>query len=156
MTKTKTILCPTDFSENAASAFCYAQELAYKLDSVIELIHVYHTPLYGKDISAPTKLEAMDPALREKLEYDLREFAEQNAQVKVPVTYKLRVGIPSHEILEEADQLDVVMIIIGVLGITGLQRLLMGSVAEQVVRLANHPVLTVRSKANRMRYVSSS
>lgn len=148
LTKTKTILCPTDFSKNAAHAFLYAQELAHKLDAVVELIHVYHIPLHGINVLAPTKLEELEPALREELEHQLRAFVEQNAKAKAPVTYKLGVGIPSHEIIEEANRLDVIMIIMGVLGLSGLQRLLMGSVTEQVVRLANHPVLTVRSKAN--------
>jgi universal stress protein A len=148
MTKAKTILCPTDFSENAAHAFRYAQQLAHKLDAAVELMHVYHIPLHKIYVLAPTKLEELDPVLREMIETHLRQFAEQNAQANVTVTYKIGVGIPSQEILEEANRLDVIMIIMGVLGLTGMQRVLMGSVAEQVVRLANHPVLTVRSKAN--------
>jgi len=145
MTKSKTILFPTDFSENAAHAFRYAEELAFELNAVVELIYVYHIPLHLIDVLAPTKLEELDPALRERLESDLHEFAEKNARKDVPITYKLRVGIPTQEILDEANHLDVAMIIMGNMGISGLQRLLLGSVAEQVVRLASQPVLTVRS-----------
>jgi len=145
MTKSKTILFPTDFSENAAYAFRYAEELAFELNAVVELVHVYHNPLHLMDVLAPRKSEELDPALRERLESDLHAFAEKNARKGVPITYKLRVGIPTQEILEEANHLDVVMIIMGNMGISGLQRLLMGSVAEQVVRLASQPVLTVRS-----------
>jgi len=94
------------------------------------------------------KLEELDPALRERLESDLHEFAKTNAREKVPINYELRVGIPTQEILEEANRLDVMMIIMGNMGISGLQRLLMGSVAEQVVRLASQPVLIVRSWHN--------
>lgn len=148
MKKTKTFLCPTDFSENAAHAFRYAQDLAQKLDATIELMHVYHIPLHKTYVLAPIKLEELDSMLREKIETQLKHFAEQNAQEKVPVTFKIGVGTPSHEILEEANRLDVVMIIMGVLGLSGLQRVLMGSVAEQVVRLASQPVLTVRTEAN--------
>jgi universal stress protein A len=148
MIKSKTILCPTDFSENAAHAFRYAQQLAHKLDVAIELMHVYHIPLHGINVLAPKKLEELDPVLREEIEHHLRDFIAQNAQAKVSVSYKLGVGIPSHEILEEANRLDAIMIVMGVMGLTGLQRVLMGSVAEQVVRLANQPVLTVRSKAS--------
>jgi universal stress protein A len=147
MTKIKTILCPIDFSDNAAHAFRYAQQLADKLDAIIELMHVYHIPLHGAYVFAPSKLEELDPLLREKIDAHLRQFAEQNAQANVTITYKIGVGIPSHEILEEANRLDVVMIIMGVLGLSGLQRALMGSVAEQVVRLASQPVLTVRTEA---------
>lgn len=145
MTKSKTILFPTDFSENAAYAFRYAQRLAYKLDATVELIHVYHIPLHLKDAFAPTKTKQLDPVLREQLERNMREFAEQNARENVSVTFKLRVGIPTQEILEEANELDVVMIVMGTMGVSGLQRLLMGSVAEQIVRLSIQPVLTVRS-----------
>ncbi|MBN1655320.1 MAG: universal stress protein [Deltaproteobacteria bacterium] len=148
MTKNKTILFPTDFSESAAYAFRYAQKLAHRLEAAIELIHVYHIPLHLMDVLAPTKLKDLDPVLREQLERDLREFAERNTREKMPITYKLRVGIPTQEILEEANKLDVIMIIMGTMGVSGLQRLLMGSVAEQVVRLSSQPVLTVRSRGS--------
>ncbi len=144
MTKSKIILFPTDFSENAAYAYRYAQKLAHKLDAAVELIHVYHIPLHLMDSFAPTKTKQLNPVLREQLERNIREFAEQNARGNVSVTFKLRVGIPTQEILEEANELDVVMIVMGTMGVSGLHRLLMGSVAEQIVRLSIQPVLTVR------------
>jgi len=148
MTKTETILCPTDFSDNASHAFDFAQLLAEKCDATVELLHVYHIPLHLADVLAPTSLEEMDPGLRESLEHDLRKFAGRHARKDVPVTFKLRVGNPSHEIIEEAERIDAHMIVMGILGLTGLQRVLVGSVAEQVVRLATHPVLTVRYRKN--------
>lgn len=149
MTKTKTILCPTDFSDNATHAFEFAQQLADKCDATVELLHVYHIPLHLADELAPMTLEGMDPELRESLESDLRKFAGRHARKGVPVTFRLRVGIPSHEIIEEAEQIDAHMIVMGILGLTGLQRMLVGSVAEQVVRHADHPVLTVRFRDNK-------
>jgi len=148
MTKTETILCPTDFSANASHAFQFAQRLAEKCGATVELMHVYHIPLHLADDMAPKTLEEMDPGLRESLERDLRKFAGGHARNDVPVTFQLRVGNPSHEIIEEAERINAHMIVMGILGLTGLQRVLVGSVAEQVVRLSIHPVLTVRYRKN--------
>jgi nucleotide-binding universal stress UspA family protein len=79
----------------------------------------------------------------EKLWNDLRQ--PQAADVKVPLEHQLRQGDPANEILRVAQEIPCDIIVLGMHGRTGLGRLLMGSVAEQVVRRAPCPVLTVKA-----------
>lgn len=148
MTNMPKILCPIDFSTNSIHAFHYAQRLAQKMKASIEVLYVYHIPLEESYVDAPRKYGDLDFSLRQDLEAKLRIFVEQHSECKVPVSYNIRVGGPAHEILEEADNDDVVLIAMGFLGLRGLQRILVGSTVEQVIRKATHPVLTIRPAAN--------
>jgi nucleotide-binding universal stress UspA family protein len=137
-----TILHPTDFSERSALAFRLACALARDYGARLVVLHVTAPPLvaYGEGVViAPTEAETHHDRERE----ELRRL--RPADPKVVAEHLLLEGDPVSAILGVAQDAHVDLIVMGTHGRTGLRRLLMGSVAEQVVRRAPCPVLTVRT-----------
>lgn len=135
----RTILHPTDFSAYSDYAFRLACALARDYGARLVLLHVAKLPVmaYGEGVVPP------DPVLyREHLWERLQQV--QTGDVKIPAEYRLMEGDAATEILRIADETHADLILLGTHGRTGLGRLLMGSVAEQVVRRATCPVLTVK------------
>ena len=138
----QTILHPTDFSANSAAAFQLACSLARDHSARLIVLHVAAplVAIYGDGI-VPVALEP--EVQREDLAEQLRQVQPQGGQVRVE--HQLADGDPALEILNAARQSQCDLIVLGTHGRTGLGRLLMGSVAEQVVRKAHCPVLTVKT-----------
>jgi nucleotide-binding universal stress UspA family protein len=130
------ILHPTDFSGPSRDAFDLACSLARDHGARVVVLHVLPVLLYGD-------LGPVLPPPTEELEQALREL--RPADPGVEVEYRLTQGEPAREILAEARDCGCDLIVMGTHGRTGLGRLLMGSVAEQVVRKAPCPVLTVKA-----------
>jgi nucleotide-binding universal stress UspA family protein len=134
-----TILHPTDFSEQSHHALCLACSLARDYNARLILLHVAARPVlaYGEGVfvsdSDELRLEAS-----EKLNH-----IEPGPQIRAE--RRVEEGDPIDEILHFAAENHVDLIVMGTHGRTGLRRLLMGSVAEQVVRKAPCPVLTVKT-----------
>ncbi|MCI0462243.1 MAG: universal stress protein [Gemmataceae bacterium] len=135
-----TILHPTDFSDRSDYAFHLACALARDYGARLVLLHVTTAPtvVYGEGILPP------DPELL------LQEAREQLNRLEVPdgnvrAERRLEEGDPVTDTLRVAQEIHADLIVMGTHGRTGLGRLLMGSVAEQVVRKASCPVLTVRT-----------
>jgi universal stress protein A len=145
MSDIKRILVPTDFSGPADAALGYAIGLATKLEAHVSLIHVFDDPvatgLYAADYM-PMPMET-----RAELLADLRKRLEDltaksgYAQVAVDVL----IGPTAKVIVEAARDRNVDLIVMGTHGRHGMAHLLLGSIAERVVRTASCPVLTVRS-----------
>ena len=138
--KTNTILFATDFSHSSEAALEYASSLARDQSARLLIVHVEEpAPAYGAgEYSVPP------PSVEAK-----RELARLLAQIvptqgEVPYTHRLLLGDPAREIIKVATDEDVDLIVMGTHGRTGLVRLLMGSVAETVVRRAGCPVLTIK------------
>jgi len=133
-----TILHPTDFSDRSACAFRVACALARDYNAHLVVLHVDQLPLalYG-DAIAPPRPDDYQDRLREQL-FNLRAPG-------VSAEHRLNEGSPVTEILGVAEEVNADLIVMGTHGRTGLSRLLMGSVAESVLRQAPCPVLTVRS-----------
>ncbi len=134
-----TILHPTDFSDCSDYALRVACMLAGEAGGHLILLHVEPLPtiLYGEGVVPP------DP------DRFHREAWRKLEQIQVPasnvaVVRRLEEGMPAEEILRVAKDENADMIIMGTHGRRGLARLVMGSVAELVVRRANCPVLTVK------------
>jgi nucleotide-binding universal stress UspA family protein len=135
-----TILHPTDFSDRAGYAFRVACALARAGGARLVILHVAQ-PLWtlgGIQGVPPVPLEYG----REGLEELLRRL--QPPDPAVAVEHRLELGDPAAEILRAARECSCDLIVMGTHGRGGLGRLLMGSVAEAVVRQAPCPVLTVR------------
>jgi nucleotide-binding universal stress UspA family protein len=136
----RTILYPTDFSPPAATAFPVACALAR--DYGARLVALYVKPpdvLYGDGFVLPP-----DPAsVRKELLAQL--YGLQAPDPAVQITYVLEEGDPTAAILEKARTVRCDLIVMGTHGRTGVGRLLLGSVAEAVLRHAPCPVLTVRA-----------
>jgi nucleotide-binding universal stress UspA family protein len=138
----KTILCPTDFSENSADAFGLACSLARDHGARLIALHVTTVPdLAYTGYGAPGA-----PLLKGEYLGTVRQsLAELQAGPGVKIERLLEEGDPPGEILRVAAETGADLIVIGTHGRTGLRHLLMGSVAEQVVRKAKSPVLSVRT-----------
>lgn len=139
----KKILVPYDFSSCAAQALRRAYRLAERAGAELHLLFVVqlHGEAYG--------LTSFPPGYTEEMLERMKELVRQHAGGEPPVPTEYRVvrdvaaGPP---ILKYAESHEIDLIIMGTHGRRGLRRFLMGSVAEEVMRLSNCPVLTMRER----------
>lgn len=137
--KARKILFPTDFSPFGQEALRWATSLARDSGATLIIAHVEEPPMsYG----GGEVFIGGEEGDREELKKSLVKVVPTDA--KVPFEHKLLVGDPATAIVEEADNENADLIVIGTHGRTGLTRLLMGSVAEAIVRRAKCPVLVVK------------
>jgi nucleotide-binding universal stress UspA family protein len=139
----KAVLHPTDFSEHSDYALRLAGSLARDHEARLIVLHVVVTlgpelVSYGEAVS-----ELQPEGYRQKLWEELRRVRLPDPDVLVE--YQLAEGDPAEEIIRAAQDTGAELIVMATHGRTGLQRLLMGSVAEQVMRKAVCPVLTVKA-----------
>ncbi len=143
------ILVSTDFSQASYLAIDAAAVLAKSLGARVTLLHVVNTSpeFVGPVPVSPSTLEAATHAAAERTKATLEELrASRLAGVDAEVRIVDHAS-PAEGICEAAKELASELIIIATHGRTGLAHLLIGSVAERVVRHAPCPVLTLRSKA---------
>ena len=137
-------LVPVDFSEDANQAVKYAIDLASKLGARMTLLHVIQLlPLGSGDMGVIvpyTYFQDLEADITSRMQAYLERVTAAGLEGEIAVVR----GVPFQEILETAKMQQVDLIIMGTQGRTGLQHVLMGSVAEKVVRLAPCPVLVVR------------
>jgi len=139
------ILHPTDFSACATQAQVTAVDLAGKLGGEIILLQVLvETPLYGESVLNMPKVQSIYDAQRKWSEQALEARVEELRRRGIKASWRVQVGVPFEEIVRIAGDEHADMIVMGTHGRTGLNRALLGSVAERVIRLASCPVLTVR------------
>ena len=138
------ILVPTDFSEYADDALDYAIELAKALQARLTFLHVIHlTPMTMGEIGTSglvPYLEDIETDAQQRMEVLLNRVHQAGLEGDTSIVQ----GIPFQAIVDMAGNKDVDMIVMGTHGRTGLTHVLMGSVAERVVRLAPCPVLVTR------------
>jgi nucleotide-binding universal stress UspA family protein len=133
------ILHPTDYSERSDYAFRIACSLARDYQAKLVLLHV---ALRSVTIEGEA---AIAPRSEEYFQEELVKLERVSVPAGIRVERFVREGDPSGEILRAAQFTNADLIVMGTHGRTGLSRVLMGSVAEQVVRKAPCPVLTVRT-----------
>jgi nucleotide-binding universal stress UspA family protein len=136
----RTILHPTDFSDRADCALRVACALARDYAARLVIVHVIPPPVavYGEVVALPEPWEE-----RHEVEDRLQRLAVPDAGIQLE--RRVCEGDPVTEILTSAADCHADLIVLGTHGRTGLGRLLMGSVAEEVLRRAACPVLTVRT-----------
>ena len=147
MLQIRQILAPTDFSECSKQAVACAYELAQTFGAKLVLLHVIE--------ELPSYIGFIPPAgaamLLEDLErqacLDLAEMLPEAEAAEVEVARQAVVGSPSHEIVKVAAAEKVDLIVIATHSRTGFSHLVLGSVAERVVRAAPCPVITIRPTA---------
>lgn len=138
-TAIRRILFPTDFSESAHQAGRYARLLATQFQAELHALHILpEVLLSATDPSTLTALPEGDRA--EQLQ---RAQSRLHDEVESAAVCRTVVGVPVQEILTYADEAQIDLIVVGTHGLRGLSRLLLGSVAEKLVRMAKCPVLTV-------------
>jgi len=141
------ILVPVDFSPYSQEALSYGKEVAALYGAGLQVLHTIEEPAYpyfytpGGTYSPVEQLEA----LREKAEEALDKMLSETPGPEVPAERFVATGRPASEIALFAEERGSDMVVIATHGLTGLERLLVGSTAEQVVRLAHCPVFTVKS-----------
>ena len=138
----KKICCAVDFSELSRLAQDQAAELARRYEADLVLVHVYDVPkLTSSGMVRPEQVAETVRELQRKLEAWRREAEFLAGR---PVEAKALSGDPAEEILRFAREGFVELIVLGTHGRSGLRRLVLGSVAERVVRQAECPVLVTR------------
>ncbi len=144
----KLILCPVDFSDTSAHALETAIELATQLNAKIHLVHVYQYPAFSMpeaDLATPIDLSLQYDYV-DRLKQQLEDLRNKYSDSGINVGSTLAEGVPYVEIVETAKKINADLIIIGTHGRTGLSHMLLGSVAERVVRSSVVPVLSVPDK----------
>lgn len=148
MAQIRRILFPTDFSERAHAAWAYAELLATKFGAEVHLLHVLQEPVA---VLPESSLAVAPPAVNLP---DLIEAAEEGlarVAVAAPASIAGRTvlhGPTAEEVVRYATEVNADLIVMGTHGRTGLAHVLLGSVAERVVRKAPCAVLTVRSQVH--------
>ena len=141
----KTILFPTDFSTASDAALVHAEALARQMNARLLIVHVEEPPLaYGGGELYYGLPEPNSERILKMLE-DVKP-----SDPSVHFTHRLTMGDPASEVVRMATDENAEMIILGTHGRTGMTRLLMGSVAEAIVRRAPCPVLVYRETAEKL------
>jgi nucleotide-binding universal stress UspA family protein len=141
------ILVPTDFSTTADAALDYARVLAARFGAELRLLHVLEDQYLGGSfagevyIPEPSNLRA---ALTKEAEALLAKRVAPLRRESLQVDAAVVVGRSFRAIVDHADEYGADLIVMGTHGRTGIPHLLLGSVAERIVRTATCPVLTVR------------
>ena len=135
------ILAPSDFSEASDAALEFARLLAHRFGASLHLLHVVNEPILVEGLAAEAFITD-PPTTRTTLVDEARAHLSQRAAGTS--SGDVVFGYAASAIVECATRLDVDLIVMGSHGRTGLAHLLLGSVAETVVRTAPSPVLTVR------------
>lgn len=133
------LLFPTDGSENASIALEHAVSLAERYDATIHVLYVVNTNY--SDIGATG--ETTVSSLRERGEDAVREVEDRANTAGIDVVSRIEDGDPYRSILEYAGE-NADLIVMGTRGRSGIDRYLLGSVTEKIVRTADVPVFTVR------------
>lgn len=137
------ILVPTDGSSGTRRAVEHAVDLAAVHDATVHGLYVVNTTSYAS-FSTEATWEGIGDMLREEGERAVEEVAAIAEANGVPVEMITLNGSPSTEIVRYAEREGCDLIVMGTHGRGGIDRLLLGSVAERVVRSSEVPVLTVR------------
>lgn len=146
MNKPKEILVPTDFSERSTEALAYAQVLGAPFEATIHVLHVVQDPraeawsieATGMNLGGLLETWQADAERR----FDELTFADLRHECTT------KIGRPYQEIIRYAEENDVNLIVMGTHGRGAIEHMLLGSVAEKVVRTAPCPVMTVRTSGH--------
>jgi nucleotide-binding universal stress UspA family protein len=140
--KAPVILAATDFSETAAAALDWALELARQQGARVELIHAVTVPPSIPGYTPYSEAGFLDDVFQ-AAEARLAHAAAAGAGQGVALSTFLQPGTPSQAILDRAETISPLAIVLGTRGLTGLRHLLLGSTAQRVVHGAHVPVLAV-------------
>jgi nucleotide-binding universal stress UspA family protein len=137
------MLCASDFSPASRPALRLAQELARALKAKLILFHAYETsvPIGNGGYLPPSVMQEMLTATRDAAAQSLKRLARSPQGKNVRISTLLAEGPAALAIVRAAKKNRVDLVVMGTHGRTGVRRLLMGSVADRVIRTASCPVL---------------
>jgi nucleotide-binding universal stress UspA family protein len=145
----KHILVAVDYSDCSRAALVFAAGLAADLGARLDVVHVWDKPSYVANTptasaAARAGITSLTELIREAAERDMEGFMSGVAlNPDVPVSRRLIGGEPAAKLLRELEPRQHDLVVVGTHGRTGLSHLVLGSIAEKLVRLAPIPVLTV-------------
>jgi nucleotide-binding universal stress UspA family protein len=141
----KSILFPTDFSEGSAQALQYAVDMSKRYGAKLHVVHIIYditkaTGWYVPHVSTDKMYQEIQEGAKKELDrFAVKELAEVKDVERTVIT-----GVPHEEVINFAKKHKIDLIIMGTHGRKGIDRILFGSTAAQIVRFAPCPVLTVR------------
>jgi nucleotide-binding universal stress UspA family protein len=136
------ILVPVDFGEPSRAALAAAMDLSKQYESALTLIHTLEIPAYG--YSALSPIDVLGP-LQDLAARELATLLEQVRKQRPEAKSVLSTGVAWHEILAAIERLKPDLVVMGTHGRQGIRRMLLGSVAENIVRMSTASVLTVHA-----------
>ena len=146
----KRILLCTDFSENSVAAREYATDFAANFGASLSILHVVNSSRLGFpafEVGVPFDLQEILKGIEESVKKAFELMVQEcGTACQIVKTYS-RIGVPANEIVRFAQEESMDLIVMGTHGWTGFRHLILGSTAENVVRTATCPVLTVKSPA---------
>ena len=146
MLQIKRILAPIDFSGHAEQSLAYAREIAFPYRALVDLLHVIEEPTFPAMYGAVmNELYGKIPNVRQDAVKAMQALLARSEGPDVETGLHVVKGRAGAEILRFVQQHDVDLVVMPTHGLTGLEHLLMGSVAEKVVRQAPCPVLVVKA-----------
>ena len=145
------VLIPTDFSDFSSPALKYGCAIAARFDAEVHLLHVVPDPAMLVPEAAAFSADAMveqTELLKTEATKSLQNMPSDGWSDSKPVVREVRVGAAFIEIIDYAREHEIDLIVIGTHGRSGLMHVLMGSVAERIVRKSPCPVLTVKPEGH--------
>jgi len=135
------ILVPTDGSAGTSRVLTHALELGERFDATLHGLYVIESHDHGLDPGRAAR--RVREALEARGERAVERIATRGANAGLETRTAMREGTPHEEIVDYVEANDIDLIVMGTHGRSGVDRVLLGSVTERVVRLAPVPVLTV-------------
>lgn len=145
LARIRRVLVPVDFSPNARKAVAYATAFAKQFGAELTFLHVIQVNYAYGEFGA-IDFTALEREMRGGAEKELKDLVASTVADGVKADSLVREGSPAKVIAEVAAELGVDLLVISTHGYTGLRHVLMGSIAEHVVRYAPCPVLVVRQQ----------
>lgn len=145
------ILCPTDFSTGSKQALRVAAQLAIDHGAELDIVHAWHVPAiaYSEYTFPADTIQGMQDDARRGLDEAVREASTLGVS---RVTSKMLVGVPWAQVVAYMEHHPIDLCVTGTHGRTGLKRVLLGSVAEKLVRHAPCSVLAVRPDSDQRKF----
>jgi nucleotide-binding universal stress UspA family protein len=141
--KPQRILVPVDFSDSSARALQHAAKLAAESGGTLVIVHVVPAD-YGWLGVGRDESRDLDRSLQRQAADRLRAFADEHLGHNMAADLEVRIGQPAEEIVAAARESKCNSIVLSTRGLSGLDRYLIGSVADRVARLAPCPVILLR------------
>jgi nucleotide-binding universal stress UspA family protein len=140
--KFRRLLVPVDFSDSSAGALRHAVKLAAESGGSLVIVHVVPAD-YGWLGIGRDESRDLDRSLQRQAGDRLRAFADEHVGRNVAADLEVRIGRPAEEIVAAARETKCDSIVLSTHGLSGLDRYLIGSVADRVARLASCPVFLI-------------
>ena len=142
----KKILCPVDFSKFTEEVIAYAADIAKQYGAELHVLHVipnltYFTPY--ESFLTPENLVAVEKNIQDEVE---RDFGKILKHIDMEIKRVVKTGVAFVEIIDYAKSEGIDLIVMGTHGRSGIEHILIGNVAEKVVRKSPCPVMSIRPK----------